>query len=78
MYTSQSEARPSLSLLTSGGSATVYWLVPSTSFALEQSTCLTGPSWVPVPIQPSLSLTSLQNQVTLPMISNCFFRLTKP
>jgi len=76
-YTWQSTPSPSLKLTRWGANLTFSWLVPSTSFVLQQSADLT--SWMFVTNTPLLNLTNLHNQVTLtPSNSSGFYRLTTP
>jgi hypothetical protein len=54
----------------------ISWLVPSTSFLLQQSSSVDSSNWVDVTNQPTLNLTNLHNEATLSLSSgNVFYRL---
>jgi hypothetical protein len=70
---------PQLFIGRSGADVGLSWLVPSTSFLLQESSGLTSPSWVEVANQLTLNLTNLHNQLILPPRSaHTFYRLTQP
>jgi hypothetical protein len=57
----------------------ISWVIPSTSFVLQQNPDLTATNWTDVATAPVLNLTNLQNQVTLPPPSApTFYRLQNP
>jgi hypothetical protein len=67
---------PRLSICSTGAHPVVSWLLPSTSFVLQQNSDLTSPTWVDLTNQPTLNFSNLHNQVTLPVpTGNAFFRL---
>jgi hypothetical protein len=77
IYTSQTTPAPQLNLAPSGSYLTVFWIVPSTNFVLQQSADLT--SWTDAANPPILNLTNLQNEVTLsPSNRSGFYRLKTP
>jgi hypothetical protein len=68
---------PQLNVEPAGSNLTLSWLVPSTNFILQQNSDLTAANWAAVTNTPTLNLTNLQNQVTLPAsATSAFFRLT--
>ena len=73
------QASPRLRISASGGSLGVSWLVPSTSFALEQSLDLGSPNWTDVPTRPRLNFTNLHYQLALsPSLGRGYYRLKQP
>jgi hypothetical protein len=67
---------PQLSICSTSAYPVVSWLVPSTSFVLQQNSDLTSPNWMDVTNQPTLNFSNLHNEVTLPPPSgNSFYRL---
>jgi hypothetical protein len=77
IYTSQSIQSPLVNLTPANGYLTLSWLVPSTSFVLEQSPDLIN--WQEVTNPPVLDLNNLQDEVVLsPTNNNGFYRLTTP
>ena len=57
----------------------VSWLVPSTSFVLQQSFDLGSPNWTDVPTAPTLNFTNLHYQVAVsPSFAAGFYRLKQP
>jgi hypothetical protein len=77
IYAWQTTPRPVLTTVPSGTNVFLSWLIPSIQFGLQQSSDLTTPNWVDLPVQPTLNLTNLQNQVLLPAApaANSFYRL---
>jgi S1-C subfamily serine protease len=74
IYVYNSTPAPVLSLAPSDGNATISWVIPSASFALQQSSDLSN--WTEVTNQPALNLSNLQNQLALPASDNRqFYRL---
>jgi hypothetical protein len=52
------------------------WLVPSTSFVLQQSFDLSSPNWTDTPTAPTLDFTNLHYEVTVsPSLGSRFYRL---
>jgi hypothetical protein len=77
IYTLQTTPTPQLNLAASSPNLALSWIIPSANFVLQQSPDLI--SWTDVTNSPTLNLTSLQNQVTLPPSnSSGFFRLKTP
>lgn len=63
----------------SAGHIGISWLVPSTSFGLQQNDDLTTTNWTDVSITPSLNFSNLHNEVTaLPSPGCHFYRLRSP
>jgi hypothetical protein len=61
-----------------GGNVGLSWLVPSTPFVLEQTADLRSTDWVAVPTSPTLNVTNLNYQLTLPAASGArLYRLTQ-
>jgi hypothetical protein len=76
IYTSQTTPAPRLSLSPSGSSLLLSWSVPSMEFVLEENTDLTAPNWRGLTNTPTLNLSNLQYQVTVPLsAANGFYRL---
>jgi len=68
---------PTLNINRSGSDLQISWLIPSSSFALQQSADINSTNWTAVESEPVLNLTNLQNQVTLPPPSHpTFYRLS--
>ena len=66
-----------MSITPANGNLALSWIVPSTNFVLQQSSDLI--SWTDAVATPTLNLTNLQNEVTLPLTgSNTFYRLKTP
>ena len=67
-----------LSLTPSAGSLTLSWVVPSTSFVLQQNSDLTTTNWSDVPTSPTLNYTNLHYKVNmLPPPGRHFYRLNQ-
>jgi hypothetical protein len=67
---------PKLNISLSDGNFDISWLVPSTSFVLQQNSDLTTTNWVDVSSTPSLNYTNLNYQVTVsPTNGQGFYRL---
>ncbi|HXI50439.1 MAG TPA: hypothetical protein VNH84_03020 [Candidatus Saccharimonadales bacterium] len=76
IYTSQSTPAPALSITASGANIVHSWIVPSLDFSLQENSELTPANWMDVTNTPTLNLTNLQNQVTVPPpTGNRFYRL---
>ncbi len=76
IYISQSNPTPSLNITRSGGSVVISWIVPSTSFVLQENSDLTTTNWKDVTNAPTLDLASLQNEVILSVANRSrFYRL---
>src|SRR5262249_38044263 len=79
VYTSQSTPTPRLSLALSSGQATLSWLIPSTSFDLQQNLDLSTSNWLTVTNGPTLNFSNLENQIVLPLnAASSFYRLKTP
>ena len=77
IWTAQTPPSPQLDLAPSGSNLTASWIIPSTSFVLQQSSDLV--SWADLTNAPTLNLTDLQDEVVLsPTNSSGFFRLKTP
>ena len=67
---------PRLTVSPSGGSLDISWLVPSTSFVLQQSFDLGSTNWTTVPMAATLNFTNLNYHLTMsPSLSQRFYRL---
>jgi hypothetical protein len=67
---------PSLSIGLSDGALGLSWLVPSTSFVLQQNHDLNTTNWIDLPMSPTLNFTNLNYQVTVPpSLGSQFYRL---
>jgi hypothetical protein len=69
---------PQMNLQLTNSNLVLSWLVPSTTFVVQQNSDLTMPNWVTLTNTPSFVPLSLQNQVTLPYSNTGpgFFRLS--
>jgi photosystem II stability/assembly factor-like uncharacterized protein len=76
IWLSRSVPAPDLNISTTNAHPLVSWVVPSTNFVLQQVTGSFAGKWVTLTNKPKLNLTTLRNEVTLPVPStNVFFRL---
>jgi hypothetical protein len=67
---------PQLVMTRSVDRAVVSWLVPSSSFALQESADLFSPSWTDVPMPPTLNFTNLHYELNIsPSPGSHFYRL---
>ena len=67
---------PQLNIAPLDSAVKISWLLPSTNFVLQQNTVLTTTNWIPVPNNPLLNFTNLNQEVSVPTTSsNTFFRL---
>jgi hypothetical protein len=73
IYTLQTTPSPSLSITVSGGKAVISWMIPSMSFELQETSNPIGTNWTQVGTLPSLNVTNLHKQVTLPVTGNSAF-----
>lgn len=79
VWSSQSTPAPQLNISAADTNALLSWIVPSTSFILEQNSDLGTADWTPVTNIPTLNFTNVQFEVTLPRNnSQSFFRLATP
>lgn len=76
VYYSGTIQPPTISLKCEPDATRLSWVIPSTSFALEQNTDPCSSDWLPVTNLPTLNLSNLHYEVTLPAPGdNRFFRL---
>jgi len=79
IYTLQIPRSPRLrrlSITPSTGSLDISWLVPSTSFVLQENSDLSSTNWTDTPTPPTLNFTNLHYQVTVSPSFVCrFYRL---
>jgi photosystem II stability/assembly factor-like uncharacterized protein len=76
IYTWQGIQPPSLSLSPSGDNAVISWILPAMDFVLQQTRDLVTTNWSDVLIPPTLNLTNLHNEISVPRASgNRYFRL---
>jgi hypothetical protein len=67
---------PRLAISASGLSLGISWLVPSTSFVLQQNSDLSSTNWTDTPTAPTLNFTDLHYQVTVSSsLGSRFYRL---
>ena len=79
IWTAQSIPAPSLSIAQSSTNVVLSWIVPSSDFTLQENPDLTSTNWTDAPNAPTLNLTNLQYQVTVPPPSgHRFYRLKSP
>ena len=79
IWTSQTTPAPGLTIARSNGNLALLWIVPSTNFVLQQNSDLGTANWTNVTNTPTLNLTNLQNQISLPLpAGNVFYRLKTP
>ena len=77
IYLSEPNPSPTLSLTQSGANAVLSWMVPTSNFLLQQSSDLAN--WSTITNAPTLNITNLQNQLTLPLSqTQTFYRLKTP
>jgi hypothetical protein len=77
IYVAPSIPAPLLNVVVSSSDLILSWMVPTTSFILQQSSDLAN--WSTVTAAPILNITNLQNQVTLPISqTQSFYRLKTP
>ena len=72
----RSTPAPFLSLTPSGTNDVIAWLVPSTSFVLQQRFDLGSTNWADVQMPPTLNFTNLHYQVAVSLsLDRQFYRL---
>jgi len=77
IWTLQTTPAPQINITPANGNLTLSWIVPSANFVMQQSSDLIN--WTDAVATPTLNLTSLQNEVTLPLTgSSGFYRLKTP
>lgn len=78
IYTSQTTPSPKLNIISSNN-LSISWIVPSSDFVLQRNLDLSTTNWVVLTNTPTLNLTNLQNEISLPLnAENEFFRLISP
>ena len=76
IYTWQATTRPKLNISLTNSDVLLSWIVPSTPFVLQEHTNLIAAGWLDVPTQPTLNLSNLHHEVSVPLAStNRFYRL---
>ena len=76
IYTWQTTIAPRLRIRSSTQSTVISWIIPSSGFVLQRSSSLAPPQWTDVPVQPTLNLSNLENEVMLsPSRGPAFYRL---
>lgn len=79
IYISRAATPPFLKVAVPAGNVLLSWLVPSTSFVLEQTTNLTKTNWTRVTNAPTLNFTNLHYEVPVSRTnSRGFYRLKTP
>ena len=79
IYTLYNSPKPRLGLAVSGSRAGLAWTIPGTNFIVQQSIDLGATGWLTLTNEPTLNLTNLQYQLSLPMTNRMgFFRLSTP
>jgi len=79
IYTLYNVPKPRLHLVKSGGQAGLAWTLTGTNFVVQQSMGLNGAGWQTLTNEPTLNLSNLQYQLSLPMTnSSGYFRLATP
>jgi len=77
IWISQTTPSPQLNVSLFNNNLNLSWLVPSANFVLQEASDLNAENWTAVTNLPTLNLTNLQKQLTLPPTnSSAFFRLT--
>jgi hypothetical protein len=77
VWISQLPPRPTLGIAKSGANLFLSWIVPSMDFTLQENSDLTASNWVNITNTPTLNLTSLRHEISLPITDNRkYFRLT--
>jgi photosystem II stability/assembly factor-like uncharacterized protein len=72
----RSTPAPLLRFAPSGTDLSISWIMPSAEFVLQQNLDPTTPNWTAVPTVPTLNLTNVRHEVTMPMSDgNRFYRL---
>ena len=71
---SRLQGSPFLNITTAAEKALVSWIVPSSPFALQQTSDLSSSKWTDVPMEPTLT-NYLYQVIVPPSAGNAFFRL---
>lgn len=76
IYIWQTTPTPKLHITPSGTGLLLSWIVPSMPFVLQENADLNTTDWVDVPTQPTLNLSNLHHEVSVPLSeTNRFYRL---
>jgi hypothetical protein len=76
IYTLQTTPTPTLNISQDVKSLVISWIIPSTSFGLQQNPDLNPTNWTDLSVIPVLDLTKLQHRVTIPVpVGTMFYRL---
>jgi hypothetical protein len=76
IYIWQTTPSPKLNITSSDSGLLISWIVPSMPFVLQEAADLNAADWTDVTTQPTLNLTNLHHQVSLPLsMSDRFYRL---
>ena len=79
IYTLYNPPKPSLNLTASANQAGLTWTMPGTNFIVQQSSDPAATGWLTLTNEPTLNLSNLQYQLSLPMSNSMgFFRLSTP
>ena len=79
IYTLYNSPKPHLGLAVSSSQTGLAWTMPGTNFIVQQSSDLAVTGWLTLTNEPTLNLTNLQYQLSLPMTNGMgFFRLSTP
>jgi hypothetical protein len=77
IWTAQSTPSTRLNISPADNKVVLSWTIPSTNFALQESPDLI--SWSSITDVPTLNLTNLRNEITLPSTNRSgFYRLSTP
>jgi photosystem II stability/assembly factor-like uncharacterized protein len=77
IYVSATSPSPRLNLSVKNGASFLSWVIPSAPFALQESGSLEVPNWTTVTNSQSLNLSTLQEEVSVPMTGGThFYRLS--
>ena len=78
IYTWRSTPTPKLNITPSGSGLLLSWIVPSMPFVLQENADLRTADWMDVPTQPTLNLSNLHYEVSVPLSeTNRFYRLKR-
>lgn len=76
IYTWQATPTPTLNIRPTADGLRISWIVPSMPFVLQETADLNATGWIDVTTQPTLNLTNLHHEVSVPLSStNRFYRL---
>jgi len=75
-YTWQTAPTPALNITPASGDLLISWIVPPMPFVLQENIDLNATDWTDVTTQPTLNLTNLHHEVSMPLSSsNRLYRL---